>query len=429
MRNILLSCYLFVHCVFLLGQSQRGARPTNDTPIPASYFGMHIHGTVLPRANIGRATEWPTIPFSSWRLWDSGVTWSILEPRKGEWHFDTLDQYVAMAQHHHIQVLLTLGMPPAWASSRPKQNGPYGLGSSAPPEDIADWQTYIRTVATRYKGKIHEYEIWNEPTLNPSPTAFFSGTVDDMVSLVREARTVLKEVDPTIVVVSPPSVGYAGIPWLEQFFVRGGGRYVDVIGFHFYVMDIMPHQNPELMLSFIRQVQDKTRAAGLGQLPIWNTESGWKIDGCVPVGRDATLVHHAGTLSTADAAAYLARAYILAWSAGVKRFYYYSWDHLSMGLIDCDGKTLKPPANAYQQVEKWLLGAQMKSCAPDSAGSWTCELARNGKQQFLLWNQNRRLTYVIPTTWDVHTATDLTGRPTKVSAHKVEIGSYPLLLQ
>jgi hypothetical protein len=190
--------------------------PSTDT-IPPTLFGMHIH-------HIGTYTPWPAVPFGTWRLWDAYVSWPNLEPNKGQWYFDKLDSYVQLAQSHNVEILLPLGLSPTWASARPTEPSGYNAGSAAEPANIEDWKNYVRTVATRYKGRIRYYEIWNEP----NEPLFFSGTVDQMVTLAREAYAILKEIDPEVMVVSPSAVSGVvdlGTPWLENYLMKGGAAY------------------------------------------------------------------------------------------------------------------------------------------------------------------------------------------------------------
>src|SRR5438552_1828768 len=86
--------------VSLASAEVRLTRP-QDT-IPTAYFGMHIHGIVVPRPGAAGPTPWPNVPFGSWRLLDSGVHWSNLEPSKGRWEFSTLDKYVSLAEQHNV---------------------------------------------------------------------------------------------------------------------------------------------------------------------------------------------------------------------------------------------------------------------------------------------------------------------------------------
>src|SRR5437879_13801961 len=79
-------------------------------PIPQSLFGLHIH-------HLTDSTPWPAIPFGSWRLWDAYAAWPNLEPQRGHWDFSRLDQYVSAARSQGVEVLLQLGLSPAWSSA------------------------------------------------------------------------------------------------------------------------------------------------------------------------------------------------------------------------------------------------------------------------------------------------------------------------
>ena len=135
---------------------------------------------------------WPATPIGTWRLWDqTGTTWASLEPAKGIWDFSLLDLAVQDALKNHTQIVLTLGQSPSWASARPTEPSFYGVGAPAEPKDVKDWINYLQTVATRYRGKIFNYEIWNEP----NDPQYFSGTIPKLVQLTQLARQTLKQVD------------------------------------------------------------------------------------------------------------------------------------------------------------------------------------------------------------------------------------------
>ena len=55
----------------------------------------------------------------------------------------------------------------------------------------------------RYRGRVHAYEIWNEPN-HPD---FFSGRPETMLELARQAYQILKQVDGSVIVVSPSATG------------------------------------------------------------------------------------------------------------------------------------------------------------------------------------------------------------------------------
>jgi hypothetical protein len=402
----------FLGAPFGCGSSDQRQIAPPSQPIPQSLFGLHIH-------HLTDSTPWPAIPFGSWRLWDAYAAWPNLEPQKGHWDFSRLDQYVSAAQSQGVEVLLPLGLSPAWASARPTEPSAYGPGNAAEPANISDWQDYVRRVAMRYKARIRAYEIWNEPNLPD----FFSGKPETMMRLTREAYKILKEVDDTVMVVSPSATA-SGLPWLDRYLKLGGGQYTDVIGFHFYVTP----KRPEAMIDLARRVKALMTANQVTDKPLWDTEAGWFIENRItkvkPGEGDFNRV-----LSLNEASAYVARCYVINWALGISRFYFYSWDSEVGGLTEEDGKTLKPPANAYAEVERWLVGAQMTSCRC-SHDTWICGLLRPHYRGWIVWNPERSKPFSIPDTWPVHQSIDLSGgrRPTQPGSI-VSIGPAPILLE
>lgn len=382
-------------------------------PIPRSLFGMHIADS--------DKIPWPAVPIATWRLWDAATHhglafWAHLERQKGDWDFSTLDYCVELAQRHGVELVYTLGITPKWAAARPNDSSPYGDGPTASePKNMDDWRNYVRTVATRYQGKIRYYEIWNEPNLKH----FFSGTVDQMVELAREAYTILKQVDPSITVVSPSLYAdWGGYKWFDQYFAKGGGKYADVIGAHYY---IRKEKTPEDSLSMIREVQNVMAKYRLAQKPLWNTETGY--------GNRGENVFY----SAEGSMAYVARTYLINWASGVERFYWYAWDNrnvVTMLMVEEDNKTLTPAAKAYAQIQKWLIGSRMNRCEPDRNNTWVCELtSEEGKPFWIVWNPKQEQNLVIPDKAGVRQVQHLDGTKTPIpNDRKLKVGRLPVLL-
>jgi hypothetical protein len=366
--------------------------------IPDSYFGLHIHHLSFPSAT----TPWPSMPVPQWRLWDAVVTWPDLEPNRGQWQFERLDNYVALAQQHGTGLLLPLGMTPLWAAARPEV--------TAEPRDLEDWRNYVRTVVTRYKGRILAYEIWNEPNLRD----FWTGNSDQMVTLTKEASAIIHNLDPHAIVVSPSSTAEYGISWLSEFIQKGGGKYVDVIGYHFYVSPNT--KQPEDMLPVIQRVRDVLSENGLGSKPLWNTETGW----LAPAKFDSEDI----------AAGFVARAFILGWAAGVQRFYWYAWDNRSLAIVTYKETEhrVTPAGNAYKLIQQWLVGAKMESCVESTDHIWTCELSRAGKKEWIVWNPQGTRKFDVPGAWHVKSATPLLHEQGSLTGSTIEIGPIPTLL-
>lgn len=405
-----------IACVIVIiacddGLARRIEPPIKGT-IPPTYFGLHIH-------RLGSPTPWPSVSFTGWRIWDAGVGWATIEPDPGVWNFSKLDRYIASAEQHGVEPLIVLGMPPAWASSRPTEKAAYQLGSAAEPRDLNEWGIYVRTVAARYKGRVHHYEVWNEPNL----AAFYTGTVNSMVNLARKAYEVLKQVDPEIKVVSPSATAKGGVFWLDEYLTKGGGRYADVIGYHFYVPG-----PPEDTLSLIRKIRDVMAKHGLAKMPLWNTESGWSIQN---TSGGMSFSQNTSALPSQIAAAYVARAYVINWLGGVTRFYFYAWDDRKMGLTEADGMALKPSALAYAEIQRWLRGTELNACYVDDEQTWACKLLRLGRVPvWIVWNPMKSLNFTSFTKWRSTQVRTLFGEIRSLaSLRAIPVGPMPLLFE
>src|SRR5262249_59496432 len=70
-----------------------------------------------------------------------------------------------------------------------------------PPTDFNDYANFLTAIATRYKGRVLAYEIWDQPNIRRS----WNGrplSAASYVELLRVAYGAIKAVDPGIVVVS-----------------------------------------------------------------------------------------------------------------------------------------------------------------------------------------------------------------------------------
>jgi hypothetical protein len=373
-------------------------------PVPPEFFGLHIHRAF-------GTTPWPPVPFGSWRLWDAKVHWPQVEIRRNEWQWEILDREVELAEKHHVDLLLPFGETPEWAVRSGDRFRTAIVGDVG---DLEDWRTFVRTQAMRYKGRILYYEIWNEPNL---PRNRDIGTPERMLTLAREAYITLKQVDPNIQVISPSPVNANGLDWLERYLQLGGGKYADIIGYHFYV-----RHRPESMLDLILPAKELMRKYGLGDKPLWNTESGWIRN---PLTDRIDLVE--------QAPGWAARAYILNWAAGVQRFYWYAWDddgHDSIPFTEEDQATATNSAHAYAEVQKWLIGSRMESCERQADENWVCKLTReSGRSAWILWNEARSSKFDVPKSWEVTTLTKLSGEQSAWNASKIDVGELPVLLE
>ena len=178
------------------------------------------------------------------RLHDAGTEycgWWNLEPEKDKWTF--MDDDLLRYRKNKIKIFAQLGTTPAWASH-------YGdLGCThmgyfekfLRPKNDEDFNAYVKTFVTHYKGVIDEYFVWNEPWgqwWKSGQDARFFGLDDaekDFAELCRGAYRTVKAVDPSIKVSGFNTTGGgSGRQWTAGVYAAGGMTNCDMIDFHVY---------------------------------------------------------------------------------------------------------------------------------------------------------------------------------------------------
>jgi hypothetical protein len=385
-------------------------------PVPREYFGMHFNNLDTPWPQTGAAP-------GSVRVWDAGPNldnsgsssqWADVNPQPGVYDWSGLDARVAAAAARGADVIYTLGgRTPRWASSRPDTPTPYGPGGCAEPSSEALWQEWVRAVVTRYKGRVRYWEVWNEPDLD----GFYCGPASRLVDLTRLAKQVVAAVDPAARLVSPSMSGFEGAGGLDYFLAAGGGAYVDIIGYHFYV------NKPEDVTLTMLNVKAVLERYGAQNLPLWNTEQGW-FDGDPPLD----------LLPPDTGAAYLARSMLLGWAWGQRRYYFYTWDNRfsQIPLTTADRQTLAAAGVAYRTVSGWMLGRTMQSVVRDSAGNYIVTLAdASGALRRVIWNPDASgVAFTAPADWRAQRVRDLQGGSRGLRRRpSLGIGPSPVLFE
>ena len=122
--------------------------------------------------------------------------------------------------------------------------------------------------------------------------------------------------------------------------------------------------------------------------PLWDTEASWNETG-------------QGNFTTpAQQAAFIARYYILHWSNGISRGYWYVWDNPNFGTLMPSMLGSSVPAVAFQQIQNWLIGQGMTTpCMVAADGiTWTCGLTGpNNYKGLIVWNAAGSGSYTPPT--------------------------------
>jgi hypothetical protein len=341
--------------------------------------GIHVHDPV----NVDAAAR---VGYRAIRLWDTATAWSNVQTYPGTWNFDRADRYLAQASRDGLAVLWTLGNTPRWASMRPNEPCAYGKGCAAEPADIENWRRYVRTVATRYRGRVACYEPWNEvsfptdpqfvsPGTGGAPGQFFSGSVQEMVRLAGVAYEEIKQADPQACVLSPsfhPSGDWA--QKFDRYLAAGGGAYMDVVSQHFYFRD-----EPEQAVPTIRAMRAVMARHGVADRPLWNTEVG------VAFGADAG--QWAGLRPEDVVYSLTLRSYVLNAAEGVARVYWYAYDNRSLGF-SAAGLDAQRATQAARAAVRLAAALTQVSC--ESSGAvWRCRALQGGQPVGLVWQAGK----------------------------------------
>jgi len=390
-RWILLAALLLASLTAACGNGGiAGAGPQSPNEIPSTFFGM----TLMNNA------DWPQISVGALGK-GSMDRWPDLEPQRGDFDWHSMDAWVSIADRQGVDIFFSSNFVPPWAAADQTTCFLSPSGSNLCTSTVAnieEWDDFITAVATRYKGKLI-YELWNEPDASS-----FTGTVADMVTLTTHEYNIIRSIDPGALILSPsPTSGGSG--YMDQYFAAGGPTGVDVVTFHSY------HSAPELKLNDIHNIQAVMAKYNLSSKPLWDTEGSW------------------GTysLTSDEQVGYVARDYLLHWSEGIPRYYWYAWDNANSGTLWGPTTGPRAAAVAYQQVYNWMAGATMSSpCAMASDSTWTCTLTRPGGYQALaVWNSATTMSYAPAGRYKEYL--DLAGNTNPMNG-SVTIGYNPILL-
>jgi hypothetical protein len=122
-----------------------------------------------------------------------GLFWGQIEPARGTWAWGHTDSIVAACNAAGLRVLANITPFSRWdaeACGRGRDN------YKAFPCDVAAYRAYVHAVAERYRGRIHAYQIVNEPDHD----AFWHDTAESYAALVAETAPVIRGADPEALV-------------------------------------------------------------------------------------------------------------------------------------------------------------------------------------------------------------------------------------
>ena len=212
---------------------------------------------------------WESLEKSSGRFWDDRYNVSTWEK---------FDYIVDKATQNGLQVIARLDRPPDWARAP-------GTTPLSPPQDFTSYGRFVGEVAKHYRGRIHYYQIWNEPNL----TEEWGGRPVDpktYVELLKVAYRAIKEADPSAYVLSAPlaqtvernQAHLSDVVFLEEMYRAGGKPFFDILFANAYGFNLPPEDPPNantLNFSRVLLLREVMERNGDADKPVWFNEFGW----------------------------------------------------------------------------------------------------------------------------------------------------------
>ena len=219
-----------------------------------------VFGVGLAQITTSGGFDYLTQTRASWTRKD-GIRWRDVEPVEGVRNWAVLDELntqLRTAAQNNIRVILIIQGTPSWAAENPDLTcGPIRA------DKFQAFASFLHEVVRRYSVapyNIFDFEIWNEPDLDPADYSFDEGfgcwgdrtdpyyggrhygemlkfVYPAMKSANPQARVVLGglllDCDP---VYCPPNSGHGDLPpkFLEGVLVAGAGNSFDGVSFHAY---------------------------------------------------------------------------------------------------------------------------------------------------------------------------------------------------
>lgn len=351
------------------------AKNLKGTVIDDSLFGLHVKD-----AQLG---VWPNIEFGSIRLWDNGTAWTNIETSQGVFDWTNLDNAVTIANQNGMSdILMVLSGTPAWATN---QRNPLALpapDASGVPANMADWDNWVRAVATRYKGKIKIYQPWNEANLS----TFYTGTPAQMADMTKRAYDIIKSIDPGATVVAPSTGTRLGGPF-KKFYpaflreLKARNWPVDVWAAHTYPASLgNTNDRQELANKWI----DMLKVAKAPNLPLWDTENNYGLGGPGPENPEQDI-------DGAKAANWTAMTYLDAIRLGISRVYMYQWGPFN-DLWGIQYNETAPGAQAMDTLQEWIVGTTYRGCK-ESKRKVTCNFSTKDGINQVVYSETGRKTF------------------------------------
>lgn len=239
-----------------------------DEPRTKAY-GFTAGAPILTLSDVALATQLDASVEAGGKWLRMPMNWLVAEPERGAFDWSRLDRVVEAARDRGLKVLGVLGTTPAWASAS---------GSpTAPPDDPEDFGTFAEAAARHFKGRVRNWEVWNEPNFR----SFFTGSAADYAELLEQAHDAVTSVQRRATIVlgglARSLIGRSQAPasFLAEVYAAGGGPHFDALGVHPYVQAALAEADEVTVWNEVADARRVMRQQGDRRRKVWVTEVGW----------------------------------------------------------------------------------------------------------------------------------------------------------
>ena len=177
--------------------------------------------------------------------------WDKTEHVKGQYDWAWLDHIIDDAHQRGLQPWLQA----SYGNHLYPNGGGSNLGAGVPtsPEALTAWDRWVEAMVKRYKNKVVNWEIWNEPNFGDNE----QNTPDRAAALTVRTIDIIKRIQPEAKV-SGMALGHTDLDYADTFFKvlaqKNKLKLFDNITYHDYVYNPDSHY-PQAML--LRTILDK----------------------------------------------------------------------------------------------------------------------------------------------------------------------------
>jgi len=290
------------------------------------------------------------------RIWDIGAAWNSIHLGVDVYNWDTLDAIVGQMESMGMSITYVIAATPLWLAKYP-DNPHYapwlGPGSNSMPTDMNEANKFFWNIATRYAGRIHAYEIWNEPQLADFLYPYNTAELQDLATLTKRAYSTIKTCDGSARIVAAsllPRASSGGMAKASKYLdaIRANGWNVDLFNCHIY-----PNigEGPEVWGSMLSDCRSTIASYGAPSGEVWVTETNFDLLGPV--------------ISEEAAPGYIDGTYAQASAQGVSEIYWYGWDTTA----NLGGLNIRTGSSAWTAIASRGTQAQAKHAASVNATS------------------------------------------------------------